>query len=322
MRFVFYGVGAIGGGLAASLAQSGREVVGIARGAQLEAIRSTGLRLRTPDSDEMVRFACVASPEEIEFRPDDVIFLTMKTQDTKAALEALQICGVRGQPVICMQNGIENERLALRLFENVYAAVVMMPADYVRPGEVVINGAPKRGVFNIGRYPSGVDQVVTDVCRALDGAGFAGFPDDDVMAGKYGKLLMNLTNVLDAACGREGRQSALGKAARTEAEAVLAAAGIAVSDDYRQDDLMRIVEVEGVKRTGSSSAQSLLRGTGSIETDYLNGEIVLLGRLHGVPAPVNRFLCDLGRRLVVEGVEPGSLSPDELEADFARSGRA
>lgn len=322
MRFVFYGAGAIGGGLAASLAQSGAEVVGIARGAQLDAIREGGLRLRTPDSDEVVRFACVASPEEIAFRTDDVIFLTMKTQDTKAALEALETCGVRRQPVICMQNGIENERLALRLFENVYGAVVMMPADYVRPGKVVINGAPKRGVFNIGRYPSGVDQVVTDVCRALDGAGFAGVPDDDVMAGKYGKLLLNLTNVLDAACGWEGRESALGKAARTEAEVVLAAAGIAFTDEYRRDDLMQIVEVEGFKRTGSSSAQSLVRGTGSIETSYLNGEIVLLGRLHGVPVPVNAFLCDLGRRLVFEGIEPGSLSLEDLEANIRRTGAA
>jgi len=320
MRFVFFGVGAIGGGMAARLALYGREVVGIARGAQLDAIRKDGLRVRTPQGDDVVEFPCVDSPDEIAFRADDVIFLTMKTQDTKSALESLAKCGVRRQPVVCAQNGIENERLALRLFENVYAAVVMMPADFVKPGEVVINCGPKLGVFNIGRYPKGSDMTAEEICRALDGAGFAGFPQADVMPGKYGKLLMNLSNVLDAAAGGLARKSPLADAARAEAETVLEAAGIAVASDFRHDDLMQITPVPGVERTGSSSTQSLMRKSGSIETDYLNGEIVLLGRLHGVPVPVNAFLCHLGRRLVVEGIEPGSLTLDEVQSAYEKTG--
>lgn len=316
MRFIFYGVGAIGGGLAASLAMAGQDVIGIARGAQLDAIRRVGLRLRTPLGDDVVKFPCVGDPAEIDFRPDDVIFLTMKTQDTKSALEALERCCVREQAIVCAQNGIENERLALRLFANVYATVVMMPADFVRPGEVVVNGAPKLGVFAIGRYPHGVDRMAEDICKVLDGAGFAGFPEPDVMSGKYGKLLMNLSNVLDAAAGDGARGSRLAKMAGAEAEAVLDAAGIRYSKDFRHDDLMRITPVSGVERTGSSSAQSLLRGVGSIETSYLNGEIVLLGRQHGVPVPVNAFLCDLGRQLVSEHAAPASMSIEEVERAF------
>jgi len=316
MRFVFYGLGAIGGGLAAILARSGRDVIGIARGAQLEAVKAGGLRVRAPEIDEIVKFPCVGAPSEIDFRPDDVIFLTMKTQDTKAALEDLRKCGVRDQAIVCTQNGIENERLALRVFPNVYGAVVMMPVDFVKPGEVAINCSPKLGVFNIGRYPQGVDVVAEDVCRALDSAGFAGFPDSDVMPGKYGKLLLNLSNVLDAAGGEPGRKSDLSKMASVEAKQVLETCGIAYTTDYRRDDLMRMTPVPGVKRTGSSSAQSLVRGAGSIETDYLNGEIVLTGRLNGVPAPVNEFLCELGRRLVVEGIAPGSLSAEELQRAY------
>ncbi|WP_295815008.1 ketopantoate reductase family protein [uncultured Nitratireductor sp.] len=322
MRFVFFGVGAIGGGMAARLALSGHDVIGIARGAQLDAIRESGLRVRTPESDDIARFPCVGSPDEISFRTDDVIFLTMKTQDTKSALESLEKCGIRQQPVVCAQNGIENERLALRLFENVYGAVVMMPADYIKPGEVVINCGPKLGVFNIGRYPEGSDSMAEAICRALDAAGFAGFPEADVMPGKYGKLLMNLSNVLDAAAGDAARKSQLAEAAREEAEAVLKAAGISVTKGFRHDDLMQITPVPGIQRTGSSSQQSLVRKSGSIETNYLNGEIVLLGRLHGVPVPVNAFLCDLGRRLVAEGVEPGSLSVEQLQRDFEKAGKA
>ena len=316
MRFVFYGLGAIGGGLAAMLARSGHDVIGIARGAQLDAVKAGGLRVRAPEVDEVVKFRCVGAPSEIEFMPDDVIFLTMKTQDTKAALEDLQKCGVGDQAIVCAQNGIENERLALRRFRNVYATVVMMPVDFVKPGEVVINCGPKHGVFNIGRFPSGVDTVAEEICAALDGAGFAGFPEADVMPGKYGKLLMNLSNVLDAAAGDAARKSKLADLAREEAEAALKAAGIDYTKEFRHDNLMRITPVPGVKRTGSSSAQSLARGVGSIETDYLNGEIVLIGRLHGVPVPANEFLCELGRKLVAEGIAPGSLSSEALQSAY------
>ena len=45
--------------------------------------------------------------------------------------------------------------------------------------------------------------------------------------------------------------------------------------------------VHGAEHRFSSTWQSLQRGTGRIEVDYLNGEVVLLGRLHGVPTPVN-----------------------------------
>ena len=72
--------------------------------------------------------------------------------------------------------------------------------------------------------------------------------------------------------------------------------------------------VAGAHRFGGSSTQSLQRGTPSIETDYLNGEIVLLGRLHGVPAPVNAYLVALGQRLIAERLGPGEVSREEVAA--------
>jgi 2-dehydropantoate 2-reductase len=73
-------------------------------------------------------------------------------------------------------------------------------------------------------------------------------------------------------------------------------------------------DVGGRRRGGGSSWQSLARGTGTIETDYLNGEIVLLGRLHGVPTPVNATVQRVARELAASGAPPASMSPDELLA--------
>jgi 2-dehydropantoate 2-reductase len=77
---------------------------------------------------------------------------------------------------------------------------------------------------------------------------------------------------------------------------------------------MRQASVAGASRAGGSSTQSLARGTGSIETDYLNGEIVLLGRLHGVPVPANAWLAALSARLVRDGLPPGAVTPAEVAA--------
>ena len=316
MRFVVYGVGAIGGCVAAALALAGEDVAGIARGAQLEAIRDRGLLLRTPDRTAMARFDCYAGPEEIGVRDDDVVLLTMKTQDTAAALERLRDAGVDKHPVLCVQNGVANERMAARFFPNVYGVTVMMPAVYLVPGEVNVFSLPRHGIFGVGRFPSGRDATVDAICAALERANIAAFPRDDVMAGKYGKLLLNLGNVIEARLGPEVASRELYAPVRREAEAVYRAAGVVArnvgEDDPRRQELMQQHEIDGVSRTGGSSTQSLVRGTGSIETDYLNGEIVLLGRLHGVPTPLNAALVALGQELVGKGAKPGSMSDADL----------
>jgi 2-dehydropantoate 2-reductase len=105
---------------------------------------------------------------------------------------------------------------------------------------------------------------------------------------------------------------------RDEGEAVLRAAGIDVvtpeEDAARRGDLLALRPVEGRRREGGSSWQSLARGQRNIESDFLNGEIALLGRLHGVPTPVNSLFQRLAAQAAAEGRPPGATTPDEVEA--------
>ena len=139
------------------------------------------------------------------------------------------------------------------------------------------------------------------------------------MRWKYAKLLGNLNNAFVAACGAEARSPEVQAALRDEAIACYRAAGIdwASEDEMserRKASGMRYGPIEGAPRDGGSSWQSLARGLPTIETDYLNGEIVMLGRLHGVSTPYNRALQLVARRMVAERMRPGAVSIDEIVA--------
>ena len=73
-------------------------------------------------------------------------------------------------------------------------------------------------------------------------------------------------------------------------------------------------QIAGHARAGGSTWQSLARNAGTIETDYLNGEIAQLDRLHGVPTLANAALQAITGRMAREGIAPGSVSAAEVEA--------
>lgn len=321
MRFVVVGAGAIGGLVGGRLAEHGHEVLLVARGAHGAAIAADGLLVRSPDREVSLRVPVVASPADVTFAADDVVLMAVKGQGTPAVLDALSDAPP-DLPIVCLQNGVDNERQALRRFRRVYGVPVMCPASHLEPGVVEARSAPIAGIFDIGCYPTGVDEVATSVAAAFAGSGFSSVARPDVMRFKWAKLLMNLGNALEAACGTIPPDSRLYRAARAEGRAAMAAAGVdcasAEEDKARRGDLIQIRPVAGAERGGGSSWQSLARGTGNIEADQLNGEIVLLGRLHGVPTPVNDLLQRTARHLARIGAPPGSMTEADLEAQLPR----
>jgi 2-dehydropantoate 2-reductase len=317
MRYVVYGAGAIGGVIGARLHQHGHEVALIARGAHYEAVRDRGLRLEAADGTFDLAIPVFDHPGGVGITGDDVVLLAMKSQDTEAALRELAASAPPDVAVACVQNGVANERAALRMFASVYAVCVILPAQHLRPGVVETSAHPVGGILDVGRYPGAVDTPAETIAAAFRDAGFDSVARPDVMRWKYRKLLNNLSNAADALSGG----AALGdivRAARAEGEAVLAAAGIEAAtreeDQERRGNLFQWGNAASTSRGGSSTWQSLARGTGAVEADYLNGEVVLLGRLHGVPTPVNDALRRLVARAAREGREPGTMAADELLA--------
>jgi 2-dehydropantoate 2-reductase len=309
MRFVVYGAGAIGGLVGALLAEHDEDVLLIARGPHAAAIERSGLVVESHDGRRVRRIPVAVEPRDS--RPGDVVLLAMKSQDTGPALACLRQVAPPSTPIVCLQNGVDNERAALRLFENVYAVCVLCPAAHLEPGVVQSFSAPVAGLLDIGRYPAGSDALSRAVAAAFRAATFESVERPDIMRWKYRKLLMNLNNAVEAMCQPPGREE-IGKLAQDEGVACLQAAGIefvsAEEDLARRGDLLRMHSIGDQPRGGGSSWQSLQRQAGSIESDYLNGEIVLLGRRLGVPTPVNALLQELAGNMARNGTRPGAMS--------------
>ena len=180
MRFVVFGAGAIGGVVGARLHQAGHRVSLIARGAHLDAIRERGLTLVDPAGSTALEIEAFGSPAELHWEGDEVVALAMKSQDTAGALGALRAAAPHQTPVVCMQNGVDNERQALRLFQNVYGAVVMLPAAHTEPGVVESHASRLTGIVDVGRYPS------EDCCVSAGEVGEAASGAASCVAGRVG----------------------------------------------------------------------------------------------------------------------------------------
>jgi 2-dehydropantoate 2-reductase len=330
-RFVIFGAGAIGGVIGGRLFEHGYDVVLLARGAHHDAIEADGLTLRSRDETSVLRIPVAHDPAEARVGPEDVVIVAVKSQDGSSALAALSNAEQPGLwrdagasvAVMCAQNGVENERHALRLFDAVYGLMVMCPASYLSPGVVQAHSSPLTGILDIGRYPSGLDDRVDSVAAAFRASTFLSEARSDIGRWKYGKLLTNLGNAAEAICGPGTRGGAIPKRAYEEGVRCLQAAGIefvgAAEFTERHRELLAPAPPPDAEPPGNSSWQSLVRGTGSIETDYLNGEIVMLGRQYGVPTPVNGTLQRLANALARNRREPGVMTEAEFLAEVDRA---
>jgi 2-dehydropantoate 2-reductase len=103
---------------------------------------------------------------------------------------------------------------------------------------------------------------------------------------------------------------------------VLKVAGI-VAEAFDEESLrvagLEVRPVPGLDAAGSSTWQSLAKGRKTTEADYLNGEIVLLGRLHNVPTPINHALQQAANKFARRGEKPRSLAIEEINKRLPNS---
>jgi 2-dehydropantoate 2-reductase len=319
-RYVVYGAGAIGSGIGGHLFRTGHDVVLVGRPAHVGRIDREGLRLVTPAETYTLKVPAVSTAREVGLRAGDVLLLCVKSQDTDHSLAEVRAAGGDPQtlPVLCCQNSITNEPAALRFFRRVYGVLVVVPGVFLEPGVVHNPIRGNAGVLEVGVFTEGVDALANETAAAFARASYEGRANPRVMAAKGAKLLGNLGNAMGAITDGKGENKAYMAAVRDEALACLRAAGIPCEPreefDARMKESRGVTELPPGLRNLGSTWQSLTRGTGDSEADFLNGEIVRLGRLHGIPTPHNEVLQEVCNAMAARGEGPGRYTAQDLEA--------
>ena len=106
LKIAIIGVGAIGGYVGTRLALAGEDVTFLARGANLEALRSHGIRLLTADGEEQVVSKVNATDDYAAAGPQDLVILAMKAHQVEAVAREVPKMFGPDTVVVPMQNGI------------------------------------------------------------------------------------------------------------------------------------------------------------------------------------------------------------------------
>jgi 2-dehydropantoate 2-reductase len=328
-QYVIFGAGAIGTAVGGLLVKAGLRVRFVGRPDRAEAIRE-GVTLQLDEGPVEFKGEAATTVREVGPAPEDIIFITTKSQATEAAVEELALYYDRGARVVCFQNGVRNEEIAARRFDNVYAGLVYLSAVQLEPRLVAV---PHERSLAIGRYPGGVDPTADRIREDLDRAGLSTTLSAYVMAIKWGKLVANLNNATHAITGywlekgmSDPEMRRLMLEVREEGLRVLDAAGIAVEPPAGEPSPIRIRQMTDAlrrppkppadtppeRRTYASMWQDLQLGRKTSEAEFLNGEIVAIGREVGLQTPYNSALLEIINRMVEEGTRPGIYTPSEL----------
>ncbi len=315
MRIIVYGAGAVGGLTGGFLARAGQTVILVGRPANVKAINENGLKIVSPLGTDIIKVPAVTHPNQIDFKKEDKVLLCVKGQDTEAAVSELRKV-TRQVPVFCLQNGVRNEEITNKYFSSVYGAVVWTDAAYINPGEVLAGFDPIAR-YAIGRYPQGTDNNVESLVSTLRNSGLMAFATRQIMPYKWNKLIMNLANSIIAITGKSARElKNINSAVVQESQGILNQKGIRwmTTEDIIKEwpEFATPIKSHLETNTQGSTWQSLMRQQGSVETDFLNGEIVRLAKELGQSAPLNEKLLQITNEMAAKREKPGKYTPEQL----------
>ncbi len=293
MRYAIMGSGGVGGYFGARLAAAGNDVTFVARGKHLAAIATDGLKIESPRGDVHIHPASATDdPHTID--PVDVVIFTPKLWDTDVAAVVIQPVLGPETAVVSLQNGVvASERLSAILGSaHVMGGVAEIASTIARPGLIRHLSPFARLIFG---EPDGERSPRAEaLLRDCGAAGIDCELTDDIHAAIWRKFVFLVAFSGATAVTRHGIGSVrddpetrqLLVELMEETMAVARGKGIEMSDDVLQERMKTIDEFP--PQSSSSMARDLAQGN-RLETEWLQGEVVRLGRELGIPTPANRF---------------------------------
>lgn len=297
MRIAVMGTGGVGGYFGARLARGGHDVAFIARGKQLAALRSDGLRVESPQGDLHLP-EVVATDDPAGLDPVDLVLFSVKLWDTEDAAELIRPLLRADTAVVSFQNGVVKDDILRRVLgdRHVLGGVSYIAATIEAPGVIRHSGtlqkltfgeyggtrSPRVEAFRAACADSGIDAEISDHIEQTIWEKFV------FLVGLSGTTSMTRTPI--GPIRGNPRSRAFLRDVMDEVVQVARAQGVPLPDDYADD---RLAFADTVPDTMTSSMHHDLEHGNRLEVGWLSGDVVDRGRTHGVPTPANRAIADL-----------------------------
>jgi 2-dehydropantoate 2-reductase len=295
LKFAVLGAGALGSAIGGVLSEAGHEVWRITRNqAHVDAINQHGLVLRTEGVDRIVKSQ--AATNSIATGVVDCVIVLVKSAQTRQAMQAAMSLLGPETTVLSLQNGLGHEDILSDIVgkQRVLAGKSYCGGQMIAPGHVICGHVGKD--THMGELDGSMSPRILQIAKAFNDAGLLTVVSDNIMGTIWDKLFINvatgaLSGITRLAYGdlyQVPELEACAVAAVTEAMAVAKARGVRTSitdplQAWRKAGAGLPYEFK------ASILQTLERGART-EVDYINGAVVRLGALHGVPTPVNATL--------------------------------
>ncbi len=312
LRFLVFGAGAIGSYIGGSLALTGQRVVFLEKPEISKQLAQHGIHLNIGGVERQIDQPLLANslPEALALGPYDIGIFALKSFDTQAALDGLRPFADRLPPILCLQNGVENEAAIAAVLgsSKVIAGSVTSAIGRRKTGEIVLERL--RGVGIADDHP-----LSARLAQAFNQAGLNARLYPAAADMKWSKMLTNLlanasSAILDMTPAEildDAHLYRMEIAQAREALRVMAAQGIRVVD--LPGTPVRLLAL-AIRRLPAAISRPLLKraigggrgakmpsfyidlhsGRGQSEVDYLNGAVVRFGERAGVATPTNRLL--------------------------------
>ena len=292
MRIAVMGAGGLGGCLGGLLARSGNDVILIARGAHLDAIRRNGLRIKRRTEEFMVKVDATDDPSQVG-TVDRVLF-TVKTYHNPQAIPAIKPMVGPSTNVLTFQNGVEShDQLGAVLGqEHCLPGAFWASATVEAPG-IIAEAVEAR--ISFGEADGTESPRVQEIQRIFQDAGVVVEVSSDALQVLWTKfvLLASAAGITSASRTRikaliqypEVRKLLL--AAVSEAEAVGRARGVNLPQVIAEQ---RVSYIESLPDDFQTSMHVDLENGRPLELEALNGAVVRIGREVGVLTPIHSLL--------------------------------
>jgi 2-dehydropantoate 2-reductase len=317
VKICIYGAGAVGGLMAAWLARCGNEVSAVARGAQLEALRKDGLRVRDRASGKMATFSIVASDDPAVLGPQDYVIVAVKAQNLTQVAAGIKpllgpdtsiVTAMNGVPwwfFDCLKYGGGRQRLEsldpdgglsrAMPTQRIVGCVVHLAASTPEPGLVSHNMGKK---LILGQPGGAVTTRVKRIANALTNAGFeiavTGSIEKEFWVKLLGNVSFNPVSALTQSTANVLIESPEVKTYMVEIMKEVLAIGRAVGVDADIDPEARIDMARVLGPFKTSMLQDLEAGK-RLEIDGLLAGTLEIARKAGVKAPYTESLFGLIR---------------------------